>query len=298
MPAATEVRRRIATISPAAESTAAATRRGQCAAVLEAGRLDADHHDPVRQSVQGPGQLEGGGQAEAVRPGRPGSEPAGRIGSPRPTSRSVTVPGTAPVRTASTMTTTSQPSIRSSSAVGSSWTTTCTPSGPCARTSSWTSPATTGPIASSPRSIEPSPTTSAGRASVGGVRDPSLVLDPQVEEVGGARDAGVVGADRDLALARQFVVRQVQVGLHERAQVGFDGRLVLRRRWGDLRVEDRARVVDAVAVVEQPARGLGGAVALAGPGRDRYRLPWAPRASRRSAGSPRRVRGSARRSGR
>ena len=33
--------------------------------------------------------------------------------------------------------------------------------------------------------------------------------------------------DRDLALMGQLFVRQVEVGLHERAEVGFDGGLVL-----------------------------------------------------------------------
>ena len=51
------------------------------------------------------------------------------------------------------------------------------------------------------------------------------------------------------------------MALDDRAQVLLDRELVLRGRRDDPGVEDRAVVVDLVAVVEQAARRLGGAVA-------------------------------------
>ena len=74
---------------------------------------------------------------------------------------------------------------------------------------------------------------------------------------------------------------EVEVILDERPEVGLDGRLVLRGGRDDLRVEDRPVLVEAVAVVEQAARGLGGPVALTGTGRDVDRGAAEPPATRR-----------------
>ena len=94
-------------------------------------------------------------------------------------------------------------------------------------------------------------------------------MHPQVQEVGGARDARVVVADRVLAAVRQVVVRERDPALGHDPEVGLDARLVLRRRRHDLRVEDRAVGSQAVPVEEHAARRLRGPEALARPRRDR-----------------------------
>ena len=63
-------------------------------------------------------------------------------------------------------------------------------------------------------------------------------------------------ADRLLAAVAQLVVGEVDVPRDDRAQVLLDRALVLRRRRDDPRVEDRAVVVDLVAVLEHAARRL------------------------------------------
>src|SRR3989338_5934878 len=84
----------------------------------------------------------------------------------------------------------------------------------------------------------------------------------------GTGDAGVVVADGLLAVPLQFFVRHPDVGLDETPQVTLDGRLVDRGRRNDLHVADDAALVDRVAVVADPARGLGTAVPGRGPGLD------------------------------
>jgi hypothetical protein len=89
--------------------------------------------------------------------------------------------------------------------------------------------ATSGPAASSPRSGLPTPSTRV-----------VTVVHRQVEEVGRARDARVVVADRLLAPPLQRVVVEVEVRLDEVEQVLLDRGLVLRGRRHDHRVGDRA----------------------------------------------------------
>jgi len=82
--------------------------------------------------------------------------------------------------------------------------------------------------------------------------------------VGRAGDARVVVADRLLALAGELGVIEVDPGLYEGAQVGLDGRLVLRRGRHDAGGLDDAVRVDLVAVVQGAPGRLGDAVADAG----------------------------------
>src|SRR5215471_1009723 len=79
----------------------------------------------------------------------------------------------------------------------------------------------------------------------------------EVQEMGRTGYARVVVADGLLAPAGQLGVVQVQVGLHERAQVGFDGGLVLGRRGNDAGGGDEAAGVDLVPVPQGPPRRLG-----------------------------------------
>jgi hypothetical protein len=71
-------------------------------------------------------------------------------------------------------------------------------------------------------------------------------------------------ADRLLAAQPELGVRQVGVLLDEPAQVVFDRTLVLRGRGDDARVDDRAFVVQLVAVPEQPSWRFGGTEADGG----------------------------------
>ena len=71
-------------------------------------------------------------------------------------------------------------------------------------------------------------------------------------------------ADRLLAEVAQAVVLEVEVAGQEAAQVGLDRGLVLRGRRDDLGLEDRAVLVEPIAVPAQPARRLGPAAAGAG----------------------------------
>ncbi len=124
--------------------------------------------------------------------------------------------------------------------------------------------ATSRPAASSWRSALPTPiTTTAGCAAIlAGVRAAarSATIDGQLQEVGGAGDAGIVVADRLLAAQRQLLVGQVEAVFDDRPQILLDGELVLGGGWHDRGVEDRAVVVDLIAVVQQATGRLGGAV--------------------------------------
>ena len=66
----------------------------------------------------------------------------------------------------------------------------------------------------------------------------------------GAGDARVVVPDRLLALAGELGVVEIQPRLDERAQVGLDGRLVLRRRGDDAGAGDDPVLADLVPVVQ------------------------------------------------
>ena len=168
------------------------------------------------------------------------------------------VPAGAPERIVSTITTASAPSQRTRRSIGSPCSSrTSTPSGSVPRASRR---ATATPAPSSERSSLPTPITSTrGQRSV--------TLDGQLEEVRRAGDARIVVADRLLAAQRQLVVGQIDVALDDGTQVLLDRALVLRGRRDDPRVDDRAVVVDLIAVVQQAARRLGRAVAD-GPPRD------------------------------
>ena len=61
----------------------------------------------------------------------------------------------------------------------------------------------------------------------------------------------------------QFLIGEVDVLFDDGAEVLLDRELVLRGGGDDRRAQDRAVVVDLVAVVQKPARRLGGAVAYA-----------------------------------
>ena len=74
-------------------------------------------------------------------------------------------------------------------------------------------------------------------------------------------------ANRLLADVAQLEVGQVAVARDDSSQVLLDRQLVLRRRRDDLRVEDRAVGVEAVAVIEEAARDAG----LEAPCRDPFR---------------------------
>ena len=52
-------------------------------------------------------------------------------------------------------------------------------------------------------------------------------IDPEVEEVGGAGDAGVVIADRLLTAPLQRLVGQMQIARNDVTQIGFDLPLIL-----------------------------------------------------------------------
>ena len=60
----------------------------------------------------------------------------------------------------------------------------------------------------------------------------------------GARDAWVVVADRLLAKVSELFVADVERALDDTAKVFFDRPLILRGGRDDLRVEDRAFVVE------------------------------------------------------
>ena len=94
-------------------------------------------------------------------------------------------------------------------------------------------------------------------------------LDVQLQEVGRARDARVVVADGSLAQPGEFglgALSAIEPGLDHPAQILLDGALVLGGRRDDAGVGDTACVVERVAVVEQAAWRLRGAVPDAGPG--------------------------------
>src|SRR4051794_14500437 len=78
-----------------------------------------------------------------------------------------------------------------------------------------------------------------------------------------ARDARVVVADGLLAEVAQPVVLELEVAGEEAAQGGLDRGLVLRGGRDGLRLEDRAVLVEPIAVPAQSARRLGPAAAAA-----------------------------------
>ena len=91
-------------------------------------------------------------------------------------------------------------------------------------------------------------------------RPASVTIDCEPEEVGRARDARIVVADRLLAAQGELLVGEIEAAFDDRAQILLDRELVLRGGRHDPGVEDRAVLVDLVAVVEQAPWGLGGAV--------------------------------------
>ncbi len=105
--------------------------------------------------------------------------------------------------------------------------------------------ATCRPAASSPRSALPIPDDERPP------RGASATVDGQRQEVGRAGDARVVVADRLLAAKRQLLVGEVEAGFDDGAQILLDRELVLRGGRHDPGVEDRAVLVELVAVVEQ-----------------------------------------------
>src|SRR5690606_19000246 len=162
-----------------------------------------------------------------------------------------TVPGAPSGAVASTTTSRSYPWKASSSArpsPRSDLTSTPGRSAPSHRARS--ARTTCAPMASSPRSSLPIPTTRVA----GGIMRPSPLLHLQPQEVRGARDARVVVADRLFAQVLEPVVGNVEMGLDHAAQVLLDAALALRRGRNDGRVEDDAVVVEGVAVVEGAAR--------------------------------------------
>ena len=93
--------------------------------------------------------------------------------------------------------------------------------------------------------------------------------------MGRAGDARIVVADGLLALAGELSVVEVEPGLREGAQVGLDGRLVLRRGRHDLgRGDDAVRAEPAQPgrvhrfVVDQPGGGPARAASSHGLGLD------------------------------
>src|SRR6266571_3512523 len=155
---------------------------------------------------------------------------------------------TSPDRGSSASTTTAKasPSQSSSSSTGSpSRSITRTPAGARARTRR----ASSSPAASSERKAFPRPIT-AGRP-----------VHAEGQEVRGAGDARVVVPDGLLAPPGQLVAGEVQKPLHHLPEVLLDDRLVLRGGRDDLGVLDQAVVPHPVAVVQDPAGGLGDAVA-------------------------------------
>src|ERR1035437_7058692 len=64
-------------------------------------------------------------------------------------------------------------------------------------------------------------------------------------------------ADRLLAAERKLLVGEGEMGLDYGAQILLDRELVLRGRRHDPGVEDRAILVDLIAVIEQTAWSLG-----------------------------------------
>ena len=71
-----------------------------------------------------------------------------------------------------------------------------------------------------------------GRRTEGGLG----ALHIELQEVGGARDARVIVADRLLALPLQFVIGEVEVPGYKTVQVFLDRALILRRGRNDARV--------------------------------------------------------------
>src|ERR1019366_5700194 len=115
--------------------------------------------------------------------------------------------------------------------------------------------ATARPAPSSPRPGLPTPNT----RTLPTPASPTVQLQPQ--EVGGAGDARVVVAHGLLAAVTELIVGQVQPLADEARQIGFDAGLVLGRGRNNARLGDAPIRLQAVAMVEQATRRLGGRTA-------------------------------------
>src|SRR5215831_15726843 len=165
------------------------------------------------------------------------------------------VPGLAPVHTASTSTTASVSCHSASNAVPSPAVgTIVTPS----RGSSCKRRATTSPTASSPRQALPTPRTSTRGGRCAG--EAGAVMLPPVPYAG-AENARVVVTNRLLALPGELLLRQRQGLRYEVGQIQLDPLLVLRRWRHDLGVENGAGVVEIIAVIQNAAWCLSTAIA-------------------------------------
>ena len=89
----------------------------------------------------------------------------------------------------------------------------------------------------------------------------SPALNRHIQEVRGARDAGIVVAHRLLAQPSELLVRKRKVGLSHSSQVVLHAEQVLGRRRDDPRRADNSVVFKLVTVEQQTARGFGRAVA-------------------------------------
>jgi hypothetical protein len=84
----------------------------------------------------------------------------------------------------------------------------------------------------------------------------SSSIDLELQEMCGARDAGVIIANSLFTLPRKSILWKINVPGNKLQKVALDDLLVLRSRWDNFRFKDDASIVKTIAMVKDASRSF------------------------------------------